>query len=52
MEPELIRNEIRETRMLCNRVGIRLTENVGNTKFFDNTIQGFAYALVDQRGAQ
>ena len=49
---ELIRNEIRETRMPCNRVGIRLAANVGNTKLVDNTIQGFAHALLDQRGAQ
>ena len=38
--------------MPCNRLGIRLAKNVGNTKLVDNTIQRFPHALVDQGGTQ
>ena len=45
----ILRNEIRETRDPAKRIGIRIGENVGPVKLADNTIEGFAAAIADQR---
>ena len=45
----ILRNEIRETRGPAKRTGIRIGENVGPVELEDNTIEGFASAIADQR---
>jgi len=44
-------NEIRETRGPAKRVGIRIGAAVGKVSLSNNTIEGFAQPLLDQRPA-
>ena len=44
-------NEICETRAPMNRTGVRIGSTVGTLLLADNTIEGFASAVLDQRTA-
>ncbi len=44
-------NEIRETRGPAKRVGIRIGAAAGKVSLSNNTIEGFAQPLLDQRPA-
>ncbi len=45
----IVGNEIRELRQPVQRVGIRIGPDAGNVELADNTIEGFATAVVDER---
>jgi len=47
----IIGNEIREERAAMSRVGIRIAEQAGAITLDQNTIEGFANRIVDQRPA-
>jgi hypothetical protein len=47
----LARNEIRETRMPMQRIGIRLGAQTGSIEIADNRIEGLAFAVRDLRQA-
>ncbi|MCA9116304.1 MAG: right-handed parallel beta-helix repeat-containing protein [Planctomycetaceae bacterium] len=45
----LIGNDLRETRMPMQRVGIRIAETAGKVELDGNSIDGFATSIADQR---
>lgn len=45
----LARNEIRETRALANRIGIRIGAETGENTLEENIVEGFAMAIQDLR---
>ena len=47
----LAHNEIRETRMPAHRTGIRIGPEAARIELMENTIEGFAQSVVDERSA-
>ena len=45
----LANNQLRETRQPMKRIGIRVASDAANIEMAQNTIQGFATAVMDQR---
>jgi hypothetical protein len=45
----IARNELRERRAPAKRIGIRIAADVGKVELADNVIEGFAYAMTDNR---
>ena len=50
-DAKIIGNEIRETRQPMNRTGIRISPTAQRVELADNTIEGFARSVNDQRTA-
>ena len=48
----IIGNQIRETRLPMNRIGVRIAATAERIDLTDNSIEGFARAIVDQRHAE
>lgn len=46
---KIVGNEIREMREPRNRVGVRIDANAGSVELANNTIEGFAMDVVDNR---
>ncbi|HRX78632.1 MAG TPA: right-handed parallel beta-helix repeat-containing protein [Pirellulaceae bacterium] len=48
-DARLVNNDIRETRMPMQRIGVRIGEEAGSVELLDNRIEGFASDVIDQR---